>query len=179
MQGSLLEACRENNADALKHLLTPDNVNDKIYDERTVLEACVILERLECIRYIMEEFKSVIKTSVLVESLACAADITMNLLCIEYLLTHCNRYVINLSDSKSRKPLSYAILRRHQNIIKLLIDHDAKTDGISFVPQWVYDYENCHRERKHKCMALMGVFKRKRAPKDMTKWIIKRMFKFL
>lgn len=175
----LWKACHENNVDALKDLLTPENVNDKINgEETTILEDCVMFGRLECIRYIMEEFKSVIEPRVFVDALGFA--ISRNCLqCIKYLLTHCNRYVINLRDDQSRTPLEYAILIRHENTVKLLIDHDAKTDGISGVPQWVYEYENSHRERKKKCMALMGVFKRKRAPKDMTKWMINQVFKFL
>jgi hypothetical protein len=68
-------------------------------------------------------------------------------------------------------------------MVKMLIDKGACVDSTWDVDPWMYEYAEEVQERKRRCnercRAILTVFKKKKAPKDMTKWMVTRWIKRL
>lgn len=181
-----------NNLSVLKQLITPDNVNmpifnDSTFSANTVLEQCVQTGYIEGVHWILEQFGSNISKQNIVEALTRAIS-ESKILCVEYILRYCTKDMINTRDRYNERPLRCGICMGDDNsvtvnILKMLIDKGARVDMADAAPPWVYEYDEEVKERRRrcneKCRAILAVFKKKKAPRDMTKWMVKRWIKRL
>jgi hypothetical protein len=180
----------ENNLSLLQKLITLDNVNTIILSGvgNTVLEECVQSGYIEGVRWILEQFGSSICKQNIVEALTRVIS-ERNNSCFEYILRYCTKDMINTCDRYNECPLRCAINQaRHTypetiNMVKMLIDKGACVDSTWDVDPWMYEYAEEVQERKRRCnercRAILTVFKKKKAPKDMTKWMVTRWIKRL
>jgi hypothetical protein len=172
----LMILCMSDNAESLKlYIIT-------YAPELLILQRCAGYGAVGCMRWFFEEYASIITKRDIINAIT-VAIYSCKETSVAFLLRYCNDVTINMLSNSGHTPLWYASKNRGgnaRNICCMLIESGARTDTLNqaHTPSWLYAYESEIASRKQRCSdactAVLLVFKKKGAPKDMTKWMVER-----
>lgn len=191
MKGQIADACFSGDLVTLKELITPRTVNDVLSPDLTALNMCCIYNQASCVKFLVEDMKCDelllgLEYAFEVRSFHCA-QILLNYIVPTRrwgrILSYSIRYIRLLLEAGVRPNLNTfkIAVSEYSECAKLFMQYGARLKDIEQAPIWAYDYEKELDKKKEQwrrsVIALVGVGKRKRAPKDLWKWMINRTLK--